>query len=99
MPLPVAERPKAGASAMKPFGNEAPRGLDDNGPEAGDRPSDKNASPLTDAQDHALGELAEMLFEEDTELAKKSGSVDALTRGTGKLRGDQAPRPLAMKYL
>src|SRR5262249_4931062 len=30
---------------------------------------------------------------------KKSGSVDALTRGTGKLRGDQARRSSAIKHL
>jgi len=97
VPLPVPER--ARPEAPKPFGDEAPRGPDDNGQAAASKPADKNASPLTDAQDHALGELAEMLFEEDAELAKKSGSVDALTRGTGKLRGDQARRSLAMRYL
>jgi tetratricopeptide (TPR) repeat protein len=56
-------------------------------------------SPLADLLEQALGQLAELLFEEDAELAKRSGSVDALTRGTGQLRGDQARRSQSVKHL
>jgi len=99
MPLPIPERAKPSALVLKPFGDEAPRLLDGDESGASEKRANNNASPLTEAQDQALGELAEMLFEEDAELARKSGSVDALTRGTGKLRGDQARRTLAIKYL
>ena len=97
--LPLPERVKPGTGALKPFGDEIPGALSGDGAAAARKPGDKNASPLTVAQDAALSQLAEMLFEEDAELAKKSGSVDALTRGTGKLRGDQARRSLAIRHL
>src|SRR5262249_55085752 len=98
VPLPLPERPKPGTGALKPFADVMPGSLsaDGTGPS---KPGDQHASPLTAAQEDALGQLAEMLFEEDAELAKKSGSVDALTRGTGKLRGDQARRSSAIKHL
>src|SRR5205085_2785313 len=48
-PLPVPERPKPGTGMLKPFGDEPPSGLQDNGPKASEKPADKNASPLTDA--------------------------------------------------
>jgi tetratricopeptide (TPR) repeat protein len=99
VPLPVPERPKTGMGNLKPFGSEVMAPLQVAALEPAAKESAKNASPLTDAQAQALGQLAEMLFEEDAELAKKSGSVDALTRGTGKLPGDQTRRTLAMKYL
>jgi tetratricopeptide (TPR) repeat protein len=99
VPLPMPERAKAGTGTLNPFDEHLPGSMQTAEPAAADKPADKNASPLTAALDQALGQLAEMLFEEDAELAKKSGSVDALTRGTGKLRGDQARRSLALKYL
>lgn len=99
VPLPLPERPKPGTGALKPFSQEGLPALPAAGSEHAGKPGDVNASPLSDAQERALGQLAEMVFDEDAELAKKSGSVDALTRGTGKLRGDQARRSLAMKYL
>ena len=97
--LALPDRPKADASALKPFGGEAMAALQEAGQGPAAKEAAKNASPLSDAQGRALSQLADMLFEEDTELAKKSGSVDALTRGAGALRGDQARRTLAIKYL
>jgi tetratricopeptide (TPR) repeat protein len=99
LPLPVPPRPKTLTGSLRPFGAEAFAALDDPAmlPEA--KATAKHASPLADAQGEALSQLADMLFEEDAELARKSGSVDALTRGTGKLRGDQARRSLAIKHL
>ncbi len=99
VPLPVPERPKPGSGTPAPFGDEGLAALRGGAPEGEAREGAKNASPLTTAQDEALGQLAEMLFEEDAELARKSGSVDALTRGIGKLRGDQTRRAIAIKHL
>jgi tetratricopeptide (TPR) repeat protein len=99
VPLPLPERPKAATGELMPFGAEGLAALQGAGAEPAAKVGDTKASPLSDAQRQALGQLAEMLFEEDAELAKKSVSVDALTRGTGKLRGDQARRSLAIKYL
>jgi tetratricopeptide (TPR) repeat protein len=97
IPLPVPERPKT--DILSPFGGEAVAAMQESELKAEAHDSAGGASPLLGAEEEALGQLAELLFEEDAEIAKKSGSVDALTRGTGKLRGDQARRSLAMKYL
>jgi len=61
--------------------------------------SAKDASPLASAKDVALGELAEVLFEADTDTSKTSSSVTALSKGTGQLRGSQAKRAQAIMYL
>jgi tetratricopeptide (TPR) repeat protein len=99
LPLPIPERPKAVTGPLRPFSSEAFAAPDDPALQPDAKATAKHASPLADAQDEALSQLADMLFEEDAELARKSGSVDALTRGTGKLRGDQARRSLAIKHL
>ncbi len=100
VPLPLPERP-AGAAPARPIGADALAGLDelDFVPPAGPNGADHHESPLADAQEHALGRLAELLFEEDTELAKKAGGLDVLTRATGKLSGDRARRALASRHL
>jgi len=99
VPLPVPERPKDSPGGLAPLGSQAMAPLPASAPDSDGHGPAGGASPLKGAEEQALGQLAELLFEEDAELAKKSGSVDALTRGTGKLRGDQARRTLAMKYL
>ena len=99
LPLPIPNRPKTTTGPLRPFSAEAFAAPDDPALQPEAKATAKHASPLADTQDEALGQLADMLFEEDAELARKSGSVDALTRGTGKLRGDQTRRSLAIKHL
>ncbi|MCC7361747.1 MAG: tetratricopeptide repeat protein [Anaerolineales bacterium] len=97
--LAVPERPTLPEAASGPAGPAGPAA-----PEAdsGGTPADgvdHHANPLEDALEPALGRLAELLFEEDLELAKKPGSMGALTRATGKLSGDRARRAVASRHL
>jgi tetratricopeptide (TPR) repeat protein len=99
--LSLPERARAAAGAPRPIGAEgfAPRDALQPAPRPADNGAVHGDSPLADAQERALGRLAEMLFEEDTELAKKVGGMNVLTRGTGKLSGDRARRALATRHL
>ena len=103
VPLPVPERPPTATGAPKPFAAQdfgaqpaaAEPALTFGAAEA----SGQRASPLATAQEAALGRLAGLLFEEDTDTSKTSGSVGALTKGTGPLRGDPARRAQAIMHL
>jgi tetratricopeptide (TPR) repeat protein len=59
----------------------------------------KVASPLAAAMDTALGELAELVFEDDADTSKLAGSMGALARGTGMLRDPAQRRAQAIMYL
>lgn len=65
----------------------------------GTGPIVRQPSPLTLAQETAVAALAELLFEDDTDTSKTSGSMSALTRGTGSLRDGGAQRAQAIMYL
>lgn len=103
VPLTVPERPPVpgaaeelrNVAALAAFEAESPA------PSASSNGVDHHDNPLDDALELALGRLAELLFDEDTELAKKPGpgSMGALTRGTGKLSGDRARRAVATRHL
>jgi len=51
----------------------------------------KVASLLDQAQDVALEQLAEMMFDEDADTSKTAGSVSAITKGTGLLGKGKVP--------
>jgi tetratricopeptide (TPR) repeat protein len=92
-PLPGAAEEQRNLAALAAFDNAgSPAELGRNG-------FDHHADPLEDALEPALGRLAELLFEEDAELAKKPDSMGALTRGTGKLSSDRARRAVATRHL
>lgn len=104
VPLPLPERPKTVDGAGRPMDANAWAALDgllETDPLA--EPSQANAdqadSPLASAQALALGQLADLMFEEDAELAKKVGGMEALMRGTGRLSGDRARRAQATRHL
>jgi tetratricopeptide (TPR) repeat protein len=60
----------------------------------------KRASPLAAAQEVALEQMAEMLFEEDADTSKTGGSVSTITKGTGLVRGGgKVNRAQAIMYL
>ncbi|MEP7359295.1 MAG: tetratricopeptide repeat protein, partial [Anaerolineales bacterium] len=96
VPLPLT--PRAVVIDSAPF-DKSLLDFGDDAPAAQPAGAGGPPSPLADLLEPALGQLAELLFEEDAELAKRSGSVDALTRGTGQLRGDQARRAQSVKHL
>jgi tetratricopeptide (TPR) repeat protein len=99
--LVTNNRPRGPLGPLRPIGAEAFADLEDleTIPTPGANGVEHHDSPLADAQEQALGSLAELLFEEDSELAKKVGGLDVLTRGTGKLSGDRARRALATRHL
>ncbi|MCC6191271.1 MAG: tetratricopeptide repeat protein, partial [Anaerolineales bacterium] len=104
VPLPLPERPKTADRAGRPVDANAWAALDgllETDPLA--EPSQANAdqadSPLASAQALALSQLADLMFEEDAELAKKVGGMEALMRGTGRLSGDRARRAQATRHL
>jgi tetratricopeptide (TPR) repeat protein len=99
--LPVPERVKGATGSLRVM--TGPLRMPDKPStdqlKAAEALSAKEASPLISAKDVALGELAEVLFEADTDTSKTSGSVTALSKGTGQLRGSQAKRAQAIMYL
>jgi len=92
-PVPGAAEELRNVAALAAFDAETPS------PTPGTNGVDHHDNPLDDALEHALGRLAELLFDEDAELAKKPGSMGALTRGIGKLSGDRARRAVATRHL
>jgi tetratricopeptide (TPR) repeat protein len=105
VPLPLPDRPKVATGPLKPLGAASFAALDKleedplAAPEASNNRRDMADSPLASAQQEALSRLAELMFEEDAELAKKVGGMDVLTRGTGRLSGERARRALATRHL
>ena len=60
----------------------------------------KVASPLDGAKEAALAQLAEMMFDEDTDTSKTAGSVSAITKGATGLLGKGKPnRAQAIMFL
>jgi tetratricopeptide (TPR) repeat protein len=102
VPIPVPQRTKVtsprGTGMLTP--QEAQAGLFALGEGAAAEPAHKRASPLAAAQEVALEQMAEMLFEEDSDTSKTTGSVSVITKGTSFLRGGGKPnRAQAIMYL
>jgi len=94
LPVPAVNRPGTG-----PLGAKAPAVplIDPFAEEEPVKPH-SSSSPLSSAQDLALAQLAEMLFEEDTDTGKVTSSVNSLTRGSG-VRDPVQRRAQAIMYL
>jgi tetratricopeptide (TPR) repeat protein len=88
---PVASKGTSFLRAIESFFTPPEAEADADGA-AGGRP----ASPIGTAQEAALSQLAEMLFEEDADTTKTSGSLSGLM-GSG--RGDKERRAQAIMYL
>lgn len=56
-------------------------------------------SPLVHAEEAALTQLAELMFEEDADTSKANTSVSALTRGAANVRDEQSQRAQAIVFL
>jgi tetratricopeptide (TPR) repeat protein len=94
-PIPLPERPKSPTGSLRPA-----TGMLGPLPTLTEEPAVvKGANPLAAAREIALGRLAEMLFEEDTDTSKTAASLGAVTRGTGPLRASPAKRAQGIMYL
>lgn len=103
--IPVVERPHA-AGARLANGSPFERSPFEPPPEpapttrtGGENGAGRTDSPLTAALDLAMGQLAELLFEEDAELSKSVGSMGPLARSTGRKGGDPVKRAQSNKFL
>ena len=94
-PIPLPDRPKSATGALR-FGTNKLEPLPTISEEV---VTVKGTNPLATAREIALGRLAEMLFEEDTDTSKTSASLGAVTRGTGPLRASPAKRAQGVMYL
>lgn len=83
------------AGSPAPFQATAPAPADANGAKG----LGGSSSPLGEANDIAVEQLAELLFEEDAELSKSVGTVGPLSFGTGRKGGDPVKRAQANKFL
>lgn len=91
--LPALERARA------PGGSPFAAPVEPAAPASGGNGTGRAASPLTQAVDLAIAQLAELLFEEDAELSKSVGTVGALSFGLGRKGGDPVRRAQANKFL
>lgn len=97
LPLPVLDKAK-----LKPrqTGMLSPTAVPDEPP-----PTPKTStgnldqSPLAQAEEAALTQLAELLFEEDADTSKANTSVSALARGAANVRDEQSQRAQAIVFL
>lgn len=95
-PLPIPERPRTLTGTLKPFG------ASDFGSPPEPEPvhtHEKRSSPMDAAQEKATELLADMLFDTDTDTSRTAGSISALTKGTGFLKGDPNRRAQAIQHL
>jgi tetratricopeptide (TPR) repeat protein len=94
--LPVLERPRP-RGGTRPFAAPVEPAAPASGAAANG--TDRASSPLTQAVDVAIEQLAQLLFEEDAELSKSVGTVGPLSFGTGRKGGDPVRRAQANKFL